>query len=141
MSKTSITMLPSSQGQLNLTGEPIRADGWYGFTDGLHTVAIYLQNFQGRVLFEGSIANEPTESDWFPIEVQFNGASTEFLSFPKDPLIPTGTTGDTGTMGLNIVGSFTWLRARIDRSHISPQPENISQIDALGVVDRILLNH
>lgn len=120
-----------------MVGDAVRADGWYGFTDGLHTVAIYLQNFQGRVRFEASIATEPQEGDWFPVEI--NGA--EFLSFPKDPLAPTGTTGDTGTLGMNILGNFTWLRVCIDRSYLSPTPEAQADIDALGYVDRVLLNN
>jgi hypothetical protein len=132
-----VIMLPSSQGQLNLTGEPVRADGWYGYTDGLHTVAVYLQNFQGRLRFEASVASTPNEGDWFPVEVN----NAEFLSFPKNPLSPTGRTGDTGTIGLNIIGSFTWLRARVDRSYLSPTPSSPSEIDGLGHVDRILLNN
>jgi hypothetical protein len=137
MSKSSIIMLPSSQGHLNLTGDAVRADGWYGHTDGLHTVAIYLQNFQGRLRFEASIATTPTDSDWFPVEIK----GSDFMSFPKDPTSPTGRTGDSGTLGLNIIGSFTWLRVRIDRSHLTPTPSSQSEIDSLGHVDRILLNN
>lgn len=137
MSKTSIVMLHSTHGELNSVGDAIRADGWYGYTDGLHTVAIYLQNFQGRLRFEASIASAPTADDWFPIEI--NGS--EFISFPKNPSSPTGTTGDTGTIGLNINGSFTWLRVRVDRSYVTPTPTEVAEIEALGHVDRILLNN
>ena len=137
MSKSSVSILQNTQGLLNVTGEPVRADGWYGHSDGLHTVAIYLNNFQGRIYFEASIAPQPIDEDWFPINV--NGQ--KFLSFPEDPLSPTGTNGDSGTLGFNLLGSFTWLRVRVDRSYIAPEPTDQSQIDALGYVDRVLLNN
>ncbi len=138
MSKSSIIMLQNTQGGLNVVGIPVRADGWYGYSDGLHTVAIYLNNFQGRLRFEASIAAEPTEGDWFP--VQLNGS--EYLSFPQNPMAPVGGgAGDSGTIGLNIIGSFIWLRVRVDRSYIQPEPTEFSQIDALGYIDRVLLNN
>jgi len=137
MSKSSILMLPNTQGQLNFIGDKMRADGWYGFADGLHTVAIYLFDFTGHLVFEASIANDPQEGDWFPVEV--NGQTT--MTFPQDVLHPTGQTGDTGTYGYNILGSFTWLRVRVDRSYVFPVPTDPQSINALGYVDRILLNN
>lgn len=141
MSKTSILMLTNTQGDLNVTGNQIRADGWYGFSDGLHTIAIYVVNFIGRVYIEASIADEPTENDWFATNM--NGGS--YLQFPLDPLHPTATNGlnaDTETIGLNIVGNYTWLRARVDRSYLpSAETQTQEQIYALGYVDHILLNN
>lgn len=137
MSKSSISILQNTQGMLNLTGEPVRADGWYGHSDGLHTVAIYLNNFQGRIYFEASIATQPIEEDWFPIPVD----GGKYLSFPQNPLAPTGNLGDSGTLGFNLIGNFTWLRVRVDRSYIVPEPTGRDQIDALGYVDRVLLNN
>lgn len=131
MSKTSIIMLPNTQGQLTVVGDKIRADGWYGYTDGLHTVAIYLVNFTGRIWFEASIANDPIDGDWFPVIV----GGSDHLSFPKYLEAPTGTTGDTGTIGLNISGNYTWLRVRIDRDQVDVDPA------LLGHIDRILLNN
>lgn len=130
-------MLQSTQGQLNVTGLKIRADGWYGLADGLHTVAIYLSDFQGRIRFEASISLDPTDEDWFPVPIE----GSKYLSFPLDVLAPTGTNGDSGTLGLNIVGNFTWLRVRIDRSYILPEPVTPEDISALGYVDQVLLNN
>lgn len=137
MSKSSILMLPSTQGSFNLTGEKVRADGWYGFSDGLHTVAIYLNNFRGRLVFEASIATDPQDGDWFPVEM----SGAPYMQFPRDVMNPTGDSGDTGTIGMNITGSFIWLRARVDRSYIVPAPIDDLGIAAYGYVDRILLNN
>lgn len=130
MSKSSVIMLSSTQGQLELTGDPLRADGWYGYTDGLHTVAIYLANFTGRVIIEASIDAEPAIDDWFPIEIKGN----TYLEFSQT----------TSTIGFNLVGNFTWLRARIDREYLEltdEQKANQIFVGTLGYVDRILLNN
>lgn len=137
MSKSSILMLPNTQGSFNLIGEKVRADGWYGFADGLHTVAIYLNDFRGRLVFEASIATDPQDDDWFPVAM--GGAA--YMEFPRDIQAPTGVYGDTGTIGMNIIGSFIWLRARVDRSYIDPEPVTEMGIAAYGYVDRILLNN
>lgn len=137
MSKTSIVMLSNTQGKLSVVGDKIRADGWYGYTDGLHTVAIYLFNFTGRLWFEASIADNPLEEDWFPVLIN-NQAS---MNFPRDPWYPTGTTGDTGTIGMNIIGSYTWLRVRMDRLVTDPDTEQRAVAGLLGNVDRVLLNN
>lgn len=128
-------MLENTQGKFTVMGNKVRADGWYGFADGLHTVAIYLNDFQGNLIFQGSIANEPLEDDWFPIE------EVGVLSFPADPLNPSGRTGDSGTIGLNITGNFIWLRVCVEREHMGPAPLDERDIASFGYVDRILLNN
>lgn len=137
MSKSSIVMLPNTQGQLNMVGDKVRADGWYGYTDGLHTVALYLVNFTGRIYFEASIANDPTDDDWFPVQVD----GVEFMEFPQNPGNPTGSTGDTKTIGRNLVGSFTWLRVGVDRSYLPGTTENDAIYNTFGYVDRVLMNN
>lgn len=142
MSKTSVLMLTNTQGDLNVAGNAIRADGWYGFSDGLHTIAIYVVNFVGRLWIEASIADTPTDDDWFPVNVS-GVPATPYLQFPQDPLRPSGSNGigDLATIGLNVIGNYTWLRARIDRSYLQPQPMQQPEILALGYVDHILLNN
>lgn len=137
MSKTSIVMLGNTAGQLSVTGDKIRADGWYGFTDGLHTVSVYLMNFTGRVWFEASIASDPTEFDWFAVEIK----NSNFISFPRNTLSPTGVSGDTGAIGFNIVGNYTWLRVRVDRDLSDPQTAPKVLAGLMGQVDRVLLNN
>jgi hypothetical protein len=135
-------MLTNTQGELNIAGDAIRADGWYGFSDGLHTLAIYIVNFTGRLWIEASIADTPTDGDWFPVTISGNDTAP-YIQFPKDPLRPTGTSGygDSATFGLNLIGNYTWLRARVDRSYIQPTPTQQQDIFALGYVDHILLNN
>jgi hypothetical protein len=130
-------MLTNTGTDANVTGDPIRADGWYGMTDGLHTVAMYTINLQGRVFLEASLATSPTDSDWFPILL--NGL-TAYIQFPQNPFAPTGTTGDTGVAGFTFTGNLLWLRVRLDRSYLLPPFPTQDDIALLGQLDRVLLN-
>ena len=56
MARKTVTLL-SQTGSLELdkTGDETR-DSYYGFTDGIHTVAIYGQDLSGRVKIQGTLA-------------------------------------------------------------------------------------
>lgn len=137
MPKT-VMLLGSTQGTANLIGEKQRADGWYGHTDGLHTLAIYCQNFTGRVILEGSISMEPTEDDWFPISLT---NTTTWMEFPRNPMQPTGDfDGDTGVVGFTFRMNVVWLRVSVDRTYLPNQFEDIEDIVAVGVVRKIVLS-
>jgi hypothetical protein len=133
---SSTLLMSSSQGQLSMTGEPQKADGWYGYGDGLHTVAIYVQNFQGRIYIEGSIADEPTEEDWFAIMV----TTSPYVQYPVNVNDPTGDMGgDTGAEAFTFRTNVVWLRARLDRSYMGEITDS-QQISNLGIVRKILLS-
>ena len=139
MGKQSIVMLDDTDINLNVTGEALRADAWYGYKDGLHTVAFYLENFTGRIYIEASLASEPTSEDWFPVFL--NGAQA-YMNYPINPLAPIGgPSGDTFVDAFTFQGNFLWLRARIDRSYVVPVPTTDAEKSALGSVKKILLNH
>lgn len=165
MPKSSIVMLSNTDREMNVTGEPIRADAWYGLTDGLHTVAIYLQNFIGRIFIEATLSNEPQEDEWFPIflngdlpYLEFNVDDTEIEQFTIG--LSPRTRGKSGVVSYTFQGNFLYLRARLDRTHIRPQPRDLSiadftfsspgltnkpldeyEISQFGVIKKILLNH
>ena len=52
-----------------LSGDKVKGDGYYGMSDGLHTVLIDLNGFIGTITIQGSLSQAPTESDWFLIEL------------------------------------------------------------------------
>lgn len=43
MARKTITLLENSGTNLDLVGDAVPGDSYYGFTDGLHTVAVYGQ--------------------------------------------------------------------------------------------------
>ena len=134
MSTTSITIL-TNENSLSFSGDKVKADGYFGHTDGEHKVCATITNFQGRIHLEGSLATDPAEGDWFPIYLT---SGNSFRQYPVTAT-PSGTNslGDTTTEAWTFRANILWLRARIDRSHLGAG----SYDNTLhGTVDKILLN-
>jgi hypothetical protein len=135
---SSVTLLDKIPEVLDYTGIPVRADGWYGYPDGLHTVAIYLQNFVGSVIIEASLVIHPTEHDWFAVQL-IPGQSC--LNFPQNPLNPTGINGgDAGVVGYSFKANILWIRARVIRSYIYDPTMTPDRVGLLGSVRKIFLS-
>ena len=139
MSRSSQQLIDHSGWELNLTGPAVRADGFTSQRDGLHSASWTLENFTGRIYLEATLSTEPTEDDWFAIQLS---SCSPYIEYPRNPLQPTGdNTGDSGTDAVAFVGNFTFVRFRIDRSYIVPVPSTEIQIAQLGSVSQALLNH
>jgi hypothetical protein len=141
-------MLSSSAKNLEVIGDKIRSDSYYGYTDGQHTVQFFYNNFIGGVGIQGTLSLDPTEKDWFWIRL--NGIENfdllPYLTFPKDPLNPTGFNGylavggDTGSKICTFKGNFTFLRAVVTRNHVENVIENPTDGTWMyGQIDRVLL--
>ena len=122
MPNSAVTMLTHTA-SMSYTGENIKADVYYGYTDGLHTISFKLNGFKGRIFIEGTLESSPTANDFFPLQLSGN---TDYIE-------KTSTT--TETLGKTFYGNFTFLRARVDRSHISETYSETSH----GRVDSIRL--
>lgn len=108
-------------GSLDQTGLPTRADGYFGFADGMQTVAFYLKNFRGRLFVEASVSDNPEETDWFPIGL----SNLTYFDCEEST---------TQIESFNIVGNFVYLRARIQRSHLG------LPVTDLGNCERVVLS-
>ena len=117
MSRTSSNMLSGVvSGTTAVTGGDTPGDSFYGFTDGLHTVAIYPNNFLGQVEIQATLAETPGNSDWFNITLK-NG---NFATYNNQSTVDAYT----------FTGNFLYLRAVV-----TPQSGNT------GSIDKILLNY
>jgi len=96
-----------------VVGEKFKGDGFYGRSDGIHTVQYAVTAFAGTVTIQATLATEPVDSDWFSVYEQ---------SYPLD-----GENRTTKSNITNFTGNYVWIRAKIVYSD--------------GVVNRILLNH
>lgn len=123
-----VVLMPFSGLDLNKVGDPVQADGWYGFSDGLHTISIQTNNFIGRVRIQATLALTPLESDWFDIWLT---PTTSYIEFPldattsNDPSIPPNVpaSGDTLTVALNFRANVLWVRAKMERDYLNlPTP-------------------
>jgi len=96
-----------------IVGDQVKGDGFYGRSDGIHTVQYSLTEFVGSVIIEATLASEPVTNDWFPVYE---------TNYPE-----TGAEPITTSKISNFTGNYVWVRAKI--------------IYTDGVVNSILLNH
>lgn len=137
MSIQSYDLLIDTSGQLNVTGPAVKGDGFYGFSDGLHTISLKLDNFTGRFYIEATLELHPKEEDWFPIMLSGNNP---YIQYPVNQQMPTGSTGDSGMDSFVVEGNFVFLRARINRDYVVPVPITPEDLALLGSITHALLN-
>lgn len=98
-----------------LQSDKVKGDGYYGMSDGLHTIMIDLNGFIGSIKIQGSLAQEPTEADWFMIELD-RGAVSLDTTGKASALVETSltyTSAETSIKSYNATGNFVWIRADI----------------------------
>ena len=76
--------------------EKVKADGYYGNADGLHTVSyICSSDFVGTFKMQASLATAPTSDDFFDIDGTAVGDGSSVVS----------------TTYKNFTGNFVWVRS------------------------------
>ena len=125
MSRQSVLML-GTENELDYTGDSVRGDGFYGFSDGIHTVQITVADYIGRIYIQGTLASDPVEADWFNIKVNGND---DYITYG----VGAGT-GVTSTIAYTFQGNMVYLRAKVERSHLG------LIITQVGTLSKILLN-
>jgi|TARA_B100000886_G_scaffold293941_1_gene220278 hypothetical protein len=123
MARKTVTLLSQTGSiELDKVGDAVPGDSYYGFTDGIHTIAIYGQNLSGRVKLQGSLEQNPTDDDWF--DILFSGLPyKDYTNF-------------TGVEGFTFIANLVYLRASLDRTVLG-----ISNLQNAGYVEKILLNY
>lgn len=87
---------------VTVVSEKSKGDGYYGSSDGLHTVMYAASpSFVGTITMQATLASIPNENDWFFVP------STE-LSF-RD----TDIRNDPSVNIYNFTGNFVWVRGHI----------------------------
>jgi hypothetical protein len=96
---------------VTITSEKFKGDGYYGRSDGLHTVQLKFTGLTGTFKMQGSLAIDPSTPDWFDID-------NTNLSY---------NTATNAAVIQNFTGNFVWLRCVI--------------VYTTGTVNFVLLNH
>jgi hypothetical protein len=87
----------------SFSSDSTKADGYYGYTDGLHTIAITTDDFVGTLTIEGTLASEPSDNDWFTVKDN-NGLDVTYGD---------SSTSTTINEIKNFTGNFVYIRASI----------------------------
>lgn len=119
-------MLSATGSQFNVTGNKIRADAYYGFTDGLHTISIHPATFTGRVTIQATLVVEPVDADWFNLDLT---DSTDAIEF----------TDSSEAQARTFQGNFVYLRVVINRDYLGSGLDNDDLI--YGQVTKVLLSN
>ena len=95
-------------------GEKIKGDGYYGRSDGLHTIQVNLSGFLGNVEIQGTLAINPTDADYFPILL---GSGQKVDTSGKVSVNTVTkleyTANETSSKTYNFTGNYVWIRAKI----------------------------
>jgi len=78
-----------------VTGEKFRGDGYYGRSDGFHSVQYSYEGLTGTIFIQATLAVEPSDADWF--EIHSYAASQE-----------------TASKIINFTGNYVWIRALLE---------------------------
>lgn len=114
-------LFTTTNATLVYTSEKVKGDGYYGSSDGVHTVMYtYDSNFIGTVTMQATLASDPIESDWFDI-VDTTTVLTD--TSPSYNTINVTVSSDY----YNFTGNFVWVRGYV-------------AIDS-GQVESIFYNH
>lgn len=77
-----------------VVGDKFKGDGYYGRSDGLHTVQYSYAEFSGTISIQATLAVDPVEEDWFTVQTTDadQGNKSEIHSF---------------------TGNYVWIRATV----------------------------
>ena len=76
--------------------DAVPAASYYGGQGSLQTITYRLQDFVGIITMEATLNDQQESAPWFEIATYSDGSTME-----------------TGTIPVNVLGNFTWIRARI----------------------------
>lgn len=113
----------TNQPEMSYVGEKAKGDGFYGFSDGLHTVSFHVNAFTGRLFLEATLVENPTEDDWFLITLEID---QDYIQFDNE----------TASKGVTFTGNFVYIRASVDRSYLVDQNYNPT---LHGVLNKVVL--
>jgi hypothetical protein len=105
----------TATGSLTYLSNKTKGSGYYGNSNGFHTIQIKVNNFVGKFEVQASLAADPIEADWFSTELGTTSQTidtTGLLSFYNVNYV-SFFTATSITKAYNVLGNFVWLRVKI----------------------------
>ena len=121
---------PGDSTNETVTGEKFKGDGYYGRSDGFHTVQIDLDGFIGQIRIQGTLTVDPGNDDWFTVELGTGSMTIDTTGLLTEQNITyvEYTESTTNNKSYNFTGNYVWVRA-----YVSNWTD--------GTVNSIKLNH
>ena len=82
----------------SFNSDKVKGDGYYGFSDGVHTVQTRVSSFVGTLKVQGTLIKDPANTDWVDID---------------NIVIGDGSTAITNSFFNNFTGNFVWIRIAV----------------------------
>ena len=101
---------------LSRASNPIKGDGYYGRSDGFHTVQISEIGFFGRFEIQGTLAINPGEADWFTINLGTGNMSVDTTGLLREQnvtYVDFESFETSSTKIYNFTGNYVWVRAKV----------------------------
>tara|TARA_B110000444_G_C18556870_1_gene462912 strand:- start:165 stop:524 length:360 start_codon:yes stop_codon:yes gene_type:complete len=118
--RRTLEMLGNSGSDMNSTGDKIKADSYFGYTDGIHSVSVKLNSFKGTIKLQGTLSLTPATADW------------------GDVKLIEKATAISGTEIHTFKGNYVYLRAVLDRSGVG---DGSTYNSLYGSISQILLSN
>ena len=115
------TILESTGSNMNMTGMNVKADSYYGYVDGHHTIQLVYGNYIGRLRIQASLSLNPAETDWFDLqETTVYGSVTDQTTGynPAGYIQFNANDPADGSQAYSVTGNFAYIRVQMDRSHV-----------------------
>jgi hypothetical protein len=108
MAKKTVTLIPSTAfgsavgnydgSSLSFTSDKHKGDGYYGYADGVHTVAVFPTNLEATIQMQATLATDPAETDWFDV---------------SNAVLGDDSTAQSTATTFTFTGNFVWIRAKV----------------------------
>ena len=115
------TILESTGSNMNMTGMNVKADSYYGYVDGHHTIQLVYNNYIGRLKIQASLSLNPAETDWFDLqETTVYGSVTDQTTGynPAGYIQFNANDPADGSQAYSVTGNFAYIRVNMDRAHV-----------------------
>ena len=129
--RKSILVQSSTGSEMNVTTDKVEGDGYYGYSDGIHTFAVSYNAFKGRIYVQGTLSLDPADTDWFNLQVP-GGRTPELGGYKQFPT--SGTDGFSGVEAYTIDGNFTYLSVVIDRSSLGDGTTSLTEYGSVNYI-------
>ena len=134
VTRRSITMMSSSNDEMNLRSLDVKGDSYFGYTDGLHTIQVIYSQFVGRMKIQATLSLAPEDSDWFDIVPDITtGDAWNPLGYIQFNANAPANISEAYTFR----GNYTFIRCYLDRTYIG---DGVTYDSSYGQIRRIILS-